>query len=191
MDGHAWLALTDDQGTADTADDSTRLIKTALAVSGTGFAGTGKDYVLGSSTVRDTTVDATAQAGATLSGNMTGAGAETFSLAYQSRYDTAATLADFANTWRSTAGNGAVTLNWSVTQTGSVTGTSTTGCSYSGQISLRAEAKAVADANLTETCAGAAIVYAGAATYNPNTARATLALTSADGASGLLLSWAR
>ena len=47
------------------------------------------------------------------------------------------------------------------------------------------------DATLSETCGGTTTAYAGVATYNPPTARATLALTAADAASALLMAWRR
>lgn len=191
-DGRTWLAITDTRDTANTDDDSTRLLHASFAVSGSGFAATGQDYVLGSSIVRGVSLATTAvQVGSSIAGTLTGAASERFSLSYQSRYDAAAALSNFTGMWRSSLGTGAVTVDWTVTVLGAISGTSTTGCNYSGEIALRADAKAIADATLTEICPGTTTVYGGAAIYNPNTAHATLALTMANDTSALILRWVR
>jgi hypothetical protein len=105
---------------------------------------------------------------ATLSGTITSPSpSETYNLAYQTRYDTAAALADFAGTWTGTLG--AVSLSWPISS-GAITGTSSTGCTYSGSVSLRSEAKAVVDASVTETCSGVVKQLSGVALRSDTTA---------------------
>ncbi|MDD2882650.1 MAG: hypothetical protein PHQ58_19690 [Rhodoferax sp.] len=134
-----------------TTAGATRLVKASLAASGTGFTGTGKAFVLGANTVEAIILTATAVAKSSLSGSISStAQTESYSLAYQSRYDTPITVASFAGSWSATLGPG--TVNWTISNSGVITGTRTTGCTYTGQVSLRPEAKAVVDAVITESC---------------------------------------
>ncbi len=180
--GQLWAVLAD--------ASSTRLIKASLVSQGSAFGGTGKSYTLGTSSFSTTTITASAVAKTSLSASISTASAsgtqlDTASLTYQSRYDTAAVLADFAGNWQATLGSG--TTHWTITSSGTISGSRTTGCTYSGQIRLRAEAKAVTDAAVTETCAGTLIQLHGVATLRADKARISMALSTADEASGLLL----
>jgi len=103
---------------------------------------------------------------------------ENYSLAYQTRYDTAATLGDFAGVWSATLGPG--TVNWTIGATGALTGTRTTGCTYTGQLSVRPEQKAVLDAAITETCAGAVTQLSGVAVKSEDKGGINLLMTNAD-----------
>ena len=69
----------------------------------------------------------------------TGSGAEAqeLALAWRARYDTSASLAGLAGAWGATISAG--TLRWSIDADGHISGTRTTGCTYTGQLSLRAE----------------------------------------------------
>lgn len=183
--GQLWSVLTGAQGT--------RLLKASLSASGAGFSGTGKAFLLGSTTPATTTdavsLSASAVSKTSLSGSMTstatGTPAEPFSLAYQSRYDTPVTLASFAgNTWTATLGPG--TLNWSIDSSGKITGTRTTGCTYSGNISLRTEAKAVANVAITESCP-AVTQLSGVAIKTPDNTGITLLLTTTGDAQGVVI----
>src|SRR3990167_1546244 len=77
---------------------------------------------------------------------------------------TAATLAQFTGPWRDVRGPGA--QNWNIAANGALTGTRTTGCTYVGQLTERAERKAVVDVNMTEDCAGNRVRLLGVATLN-------------------------
>jgi hypothetical protein len=114
---------------------------------------------------------------------------ETYAMGYQSRYDTAATLADHAGDWTATSGPGRLT--WHITATGILSGTGSTGCSYAGQIKLRAEAKAVVDLIVAEQCADKSRQLAGIALLSANKRSATLAMTTTDGVTAWLLAMAR
>ncbi len=181
-DGLLWAVLAD--------ASSTRLIKASLATQGSAFGGTGKSYTLGAAGSSSAAITANAVAKTSLSGSIStattsGTQLDTVSLTYQSRYDTAAVLADFAGNWQAMLGSGRT--NWTITSTGTISGSRTTGCTYSGQISLRAEAKAVTDAAVTETCAGTVIQLQGVATLSADKALISMALSTADEASGLVL----
>lgn len=95
--------------------------------------------------------------------------------------------ADVAGNWRATLGGQTVALNWNIAATGALSGPSSTGCSYSGQLTARSDARAY-NASLTETCNGASVSFSGIATYRANPAALTLALTSTDAAQAMVVS---
>ncbi len=64
------------------------------------------------------------------------------------------------------------------------TGSSSTGCSYSGKITPNASASAVLDVAVTETCAGVAQALTGVATLNAAKTAMSLAYTTAEAAAG-------
>jgi hypothetical protein len=180
-DGQLWGIVAD--------ASSVRMVKASLAVQGAGFGATGTSYTLGGAAA-SATLSASVLEKTTLSGSIVSAGhSDSFALSYQSRYDTAAALADVAGAWQATLGPGVV--NWSVDAAGALTGTRTTGCTYTGQLGLRAERKAVLDAAVTEHCAGApALALAGVALQSADKANLVLMLTSADGATGVAVNLA-
>jgi len=180
-DGQLWSIVAD--------AGAVRMIKASLAVQGAGFGGSGTSYTLGGAAA-GATLSGSALEKTSLNGSIVSAGqTDALALAYQSRYDSAAVLADVAGTWQATLGPGVV--NWSVDATGALTGTRTTGCTYTGQLSLRAERKAVLDAAVTEHCAGApALALAGVALQSGDQANLVLLMTSADGATGVAVNLA-
>lgn len=198
QDGQVWSVLTTTGTTTGTTPSTTRLLKANLAASGgVGFSGTGKVYLLGTPTATPeaVTLNATALSKTSLSGTIASAASATapaatpqtepFSLAYQSRYDTPTTLASFAgNAW--TAILGAGTLNWRIEADGKITGTRTTGCTYTGQISLRTEAKAVANVAITESCP-AVTQMSGVALKTADNTGITLLLTTSGDAQGVVI----
>jgi hypothetical protein len=120
---------------------------------------------------------------AKLKGSLTGAKREAyeFSAANANVYATAATLGSFAKTWSGV--NSGRTMAWTFSSTGALTGSSvTTGCSYTGQLTLRSEAKAVVNAQVVETCPGmsAAVTYNGIAYINKDS-QAVFTLLSSQG----------
>jgi hypothetical protein len=172
----------------------TLLVKTRLSAQTAGFGGSGKSYTLGASAA-SSSVSATATASVvektSINGTLTVSSgqSEAFALAYQSRYDTPAALSDYAGAWQATLGPGVV--NWAIGSTGALSGTRTTGCTYSGQLSLRAEKKAVLDAAVAENCAGSVVQLGGVAVLNTDKTRITMLLTTADEATGVALSLGR
>ena len=182
-DGQTWLM-----------QSQASLVIAKLEASGTGyssgFIGSGKRYLLGTSTVGTIDLNAGKTAASSLSLTLTTAGVtETYAMSYQSRYDTAATLADHAGDWTATSGPGRLT--WHITATGILSGTGSTGCSYAGQIKLRAEAKAVVDLIVAEQCADKSRQLAGIALLHPDKRIAILAMTTTDGVTAWLLAMAR
>jgi len=182
-DGQTWLAQSQASGDID-------LVIAKLEASGSGyssaFIGSGKRYLLGTSTVGTIDLNADKTASSSLSMTLTTAGVtETYAMGYQSRYGTAATLAEHAGDWTVRSGPG--TLNWHITATGMLSGTGSTGCSYAGQIKLRAEAKAVVDLIVAEQCAGKSLQLAGIALLSADKRSATLAMATTDGVTAWLL----
>lgn len=117
------------------------------------------------------------------------ASAETLALAWQARYDTSASLAGFAGAWSATVGPGMV--HWSIDDQGRISGTRTTGCTYTGQLALRPERKAVVDALVQEDCAGVRIPLEGVATINPDSRSLSMVMTTPDEAQAVVLGLAR
>ena len=171
----------------------TRLTKASLAAQASGFSGTGKSYTLGSnaSGVANATATASVVEKSSLSGTLSivGEQPEAFALAYQSRYDVLAALSDFAGNWQATLGPGIV--NWAIASTGTLSGTRTTGCTYTGQLSLRAERKAVVDTTVTENCAGKLSLLQGVAVRSADTARISMVLITADESAGVAVNLTR
>jgi hypothetical protein len=158
-DGTAWVVV---NGTVP------RVVKATLAVNGGMLSGTGLGYAVGGATTAPVAMTASLDS-AKLKGSLTSAKREVyeFNAANASVYATAATLGSFAKTWSGV--NSGRTMAWTFSSTGALTGSSgTTGCSYTGQLTLRSEAKAVVNALVAETCPGAsaAVTYNGIAYIN-------------------------
>ncbi len=85
--------------------------------------------------------------------------------------------------WTASVGGQTVTLAWAIAANGALSGPSSTGCSYSGNISARSDAAAY-NASLTETCNSVSSSFSGIATYRASAgstpAALTLVMTSAD-----------
>lgn len=183
-DGHLWAVQVNGTG----ASTTTRVLKATLAVQGNGYNATGKSYTLGGSTSAPATVPVAASVvEKTRLDVRVGAEAstQTLSLAWQSRYDTSASLAGFAGAWSATVGPG--TVRWSIDEQGRVTGLRTTGCTYTGQLALRPERKAVVDVSVQEDCAGARTQLDGVATLQPELGRLSMVMTTADEAQAVVL----
>jgi len=185
-DGQLWSVISSTSG----ATTTTPMVKASLSAQTSSFAGSGKSYTLGTSTVDTVSATATVVKKNSLSGTMTGNGqSEPFALAYQARYDTAAVLADFVGSWSATLGPGVV--NWTVGSTGALTGTRTTGCTYTGQISLRAENKAVVNVAIAETCVGSVTQLTGVGALSSGKTLLGLVMTTAGEDSGVAVSLVR
>jgi len=187
-DGGLWAVQISGTG----ASATTRVLKATLTVQGRGYSATGKSYTLGGSTSAPATVPVAASVVEKSSLNVrtgTDAGGETLALAWQARYDTSASLAGFAGAWSATLGPG--TVRWSIDEQGRITGTRTTGCTYTGQLALRPERKAVLDALVQEDCAGTRTQLGGVATLNPDSGRMSMVMTTADDTQAVVLGLAR
>ena len=166
---------------------STRVLKAAFVGQPHGFDGSGKSFVLATTSSNSISMTASVVEGSSLSAAIgTGSQAENFSLAYQARYASAAQLADFAGAWQATLGPGIV--NWTLSETGVLNGTRTTGCTYSGTLSLRAERKAIVDVAVSEDCAGALTLLSGIAVESEDKASINMLLTNKDETAAVALS---
>jgi hypothetical protein len=181
-DGTSWSVVT--SGT------TTSLLKSSLVVQGSAFSGTGRAYTLGTSTVDAITVIASVVEKIILSGTVSRTGqTEPSALAYQSHYDTPTTLADVAGTWSATLGPGVVT--WAIASDGVLTGSRTTGCTYSGRLSLRSERKAVVDVAITETCSGTDTLLSGVSALGVDKTNLGMVMTTPNDAAAVAVSLAR
>lgn len=178
-DGKVWALISN--------ASSIRLLKASFALQNNSLVGTGKSFNLGTGTTGAISMSSSVVEKSSLNGAITTAGvSEPYSLAYQSRYDTPASLGDFAGAWSATLGPG--TVNWNINTSGALTGTRTTGCTYTGQISLRTDLKAVANAVVTETCAGAVTQLSGVAIKNEDKLGITMLMTNADESAAVAVS---
>lgn len=177
-DGKLWALMSNTGGSS--------VIKGALSVQNNAFVGTGKRFDAGATTVTTVALTANVIEKSSLSGVITNDGlSEPYALAYQPRYDSAATLADFAGTWKATLGPGVV--SWTLTTAGELSGIRTTGCTYTGQLAVRAEKKAVVDVSMTENCAGIATVLSGVAVKSEDKLSITMLLTNANESAGVVV----
>lgn len=192
-DGALWAVLHQGEG----ASATTQVLKANLSVQGGSYTVAGKSYTLGSTlsapvilpAVTATVVEKTslvAQLGPVPpAGTGTAPAAETVSLTWQARYDTSTRLADLAGAWSATLGPGMV--NWNMDTQGRIAGTRTTGCTYTGQLSLRPEAKAVVDVAVLEDCAGTQLQFNGVGTPQAEGNRLTLVMATPDEAQAVLI----
>ncbi len=172
-DGTAWVVV---NGTVP------RVVKTTLAVNGGMLSGTGLGYTVGTTTTAPVAMTASLDS-SKLKGSLTGSKREAyeFTAANANVFATAATLGSFAKTWSGV--NSGRTMAWTFSSTGALTGSSvTTGCSYTGQLTLRSEAKAVVNAQVVETCPGVSstVTYNGMAYINKDS-QAVFTLLSSQG----------
>lgn len=160
--------------------DATRLVK--LVVRGDGSA-IGKSYALGQTTTAGQGVTGQVTASLTASPKsmaFTGVNASALNLTQTDAMTAAAVQADAAGTWNATSGGNAQTTQWTVAPTGAVAGSSTTGCSYAGGITVLAGTAAYS-AQINESCPdGAKTTFGGIATLNAAKTALTVVLTSAD-----------
>ncbi|MEI6600190.1 MAG: hypothetical protein WCN21_06935 [Comamonadaceae bacterium] len=166
---------------------STRVLKANFEGQLQGFVGSGKSFTLGTATSSAISLTATVVEASSLTGAFSaGTQSENFSMAYQPRYASAAQLVDFAGAWSEVVGPG--TVNWSISDQGVITGTRTTGCTYTGALNLRTERKAVVDVAVTENCAGAVTLLNGIAVKSEDKLAVTMLMTNKDETAAVALS---
>lgn len=170
-----------------TEGSNTRLSKVSLSAQGNTLSGTGKTYSLGSSGSSSSTFTVTGTEKLNLSQIITtGTARSTYAQTYQSRYDTPAVLSEFAKGWNAIVGTGRI--SWTVNAAGDLTGSSTTGCTYSGKLTERTERKAVVDVSISEVCVDATSNLSGIATVSSDKLRMSVVATTADENSAVVLS---
>lgn len=97
-----------------------------------------------------------------------------YQLAYNAAYERPAQLSDIAGRWVARFSGGTLTLTLDFAANGAVSGTNTSGCTYSGTVAPHGNV-AVFDLSLREACVGtAAVQFNGYATLNE--ARTTLSV---------------
>ena len=177
------LVVPDASGTASAwllSQDATRLVKLVVR---SDSSANGKSYSLSQSNATGQTV--TGQVSATLTTSpkgiaFTGVNTTTLSLSQSDALGTAAAQAELAGTWSATSGGNAQTTQWSITSTGSTTGTSTTGCAYAGAVNAIASTAAYG-VQVTESCPdGTKTTFTGIGSLNAAKNGLTVVLTSAD-----------
>lgn len=167
---------------------TTRFARLQSQASGSGYSGTGTQYLLQSGTTEPASASGTFIEKSVLSGAMSATGGSTtLSLAYNPRYETTAKLTDVVGSWTSSFGGGSSTLMMDVSASGTLSGTSTTACTYNGTLQPRTADPAVFDVSFTETClVGASRTLSGIATVNAAKTSLFFAATTADKTSGAL-----
>ena len=166
------------------AQDASRLVKLVVRSDG---STTGKSYALsqGNATGQAVTGQVTAALTSTpKSISFTGVNAGVIALSLSDALAAPAVQADAEGTWRATLGGNAQTIQWSVAATGALSGSATSGCSYTGGISAIASTAAYS-VQLNESCPdGTKTAFGGIATLNASKSGLTVVLASADEARG-------
>jgi hypothetical protein len=180
--GEAWFVFQESGVTTGFLQQHTKTI-------GTKFTGTGNQYPSQSGMAETASTSGVFTEKISLSGETkSGNSSKNFILAYDAQYEKTASLSDAVGSWVGSYGNSTLTMN--VVSTGSLSGTSTTGCKYSGTLMPRSADQAVFDVNVTESCGVDASpvvrTLSGIATVNAAKTALSIAATTADKASGAL-----
>lgn len=179
--GDSWVVLQE-------AGVTTGFARLQTQTSGNSFTSTGNQYKLQTNTTESATSTGTFTEKTSLSGVLTTAGSSTnFNLTYDPRYETTASLSDAAGSWTGSFNSGSGTRTMNISATGALTGSSTTGCTYTGTVQPRTADPALFDLSLTETCVvGNSTSFSGIATVNAAKTSLSFAATTADKTSGAL-----
>ncbi len=177
-DGSTWVVLQ----SATTLNNLAR--GTATLSNANAFSVSGRSYNLATGVVSSAGLSGILVPKASLSVAAT-SNSPAYTLTYNKAYETPAKLADVAGRWSATRGAGAVQLSLDISASGALTGSSSTACTYAGTLTPHANAIAVFNLSLTETCLGTpAQTYSGIATTNTATNGLSMAFTTADQATG-------
>jgi hypothetical protein len=171
------------------ANDASRLVRLTAQDSGT-LAG--KTYALGQNTAAAAvngqwSTSASTPKSLTLSGLPSGS----LTLTQTDALTSAAVQTDAAGAWKATVGGNAQSVSWAVTASGAVSGSSTTGCTYTGTLTAMTNASAYTAA-FRETCSdGASTLFNGIATLNSAKNALSMVATGADESVGVALFFAK
>ena len=112
-----------------------------------------------------------------------------FTWAYNAAFETPSKLSDTVGRWNTSFAQGAIKVTLDFTALGAITGTSTTGCTYTGSVVPHPAGIAVFNLTLNEACLNqASRSYSGITTVNAAGTSLSAAYTTADGAlAGLLV----
>ena len=180
--GQAWVVY-------QSGSSVTALAQASLSLNGSIYTSVGKYYSLPAGAVQDYIFSGNLPAAntGTLANSVTvGAGTPAaLTWTYSKSYETAASQSSVQGRWSGALG--ADSLLWDIDGTGKLAGTSTTGCTYSGNITPNANPVAVLDVAVTENCAGTSKTLSGIATLNAAKTGLSLAYTTPDKAQGGVL----
>lgn len=175
-DGSAWVFMHDAQ------DNLVGLSTFKLAVSGPNFSGSGARYPTSGAKVEIIAVSGVGpQNGSWAPSVTTASGTSSLALTYDNRYQTAAAPADVVGRWSFSKEGNSIQVKWDISGSGALTGSSTLGCSYGGQVIPRGSVN-VYDVAVTENCAGTLKQLGGIARLNTAKTFMTFGLTTTDGA---------
>jgi hypothetical protein len=189
-DGTSWVVF--ESATAPTAVARIGLTGTAVNETDATATGSGNYYRLSDGVRSAATASGTASTKGTFSGNVTVSGnaASNFDWTPTAGFTTQSVASDVVGRWNGTAGRAAIQVSWTIDAAGTVSGSSSTGCTYSG--SLKPDAgTAVYDMAVAENCAGTVRNLAGIATLVANKSSLRVVFTADAGASGGLFALAR
>lgn len=198
-DGSAWLFLLNGAPTAN--PPPVGLVKSTVSVAGQTFSGAGTRFMLDNSAPTSLAVAGSVPATATLALDFApqagGTATATARLAPVTRFNELATKVDMAGAWRfsstvaTTGGSTQIDWNWSIDGNGTLTGSNTLGCSFTGQVLPRSEAVKVYNVSLTESCndvSGTVVrQFSGVALQNINKDRTTFGLVVGDNSYGTVV----
>ena len=166
------------------ANDASRLAKLSLQDSG---ALTGRSYALGQNATTTTAVSGQWSTSEPQTITLEGLPGGKLTLKQTDGLTTSAVQADAAGVWKATAGGNAQVVTLTVTAAGAISGQSTTGCTYAGNLVAMASAT-VYSAAIREACPdNVATQYHGIATLNPARNALSMVATSADETVGVAL----
>jgi len=104
-----------------------------------------------------------------------------YSLSYNAAYELPANLADAVGQWKASFGSGTLTLSLNIAGSGAITGSNSSGCSYSGSLAPHSGGIAVFDLQLSESCPGASTMsLSGIATLSSGKTVLSAAFVSSD-----------
>lgn len=177
-DGTAWNVLR-------TGSAVTALVRGTTTVSGSSFSVTGLSFnPAGTGAPTSYAISGTVAPKATLTVAAAG-GAAGYTLSYNKFYETAAKLSDIAGRWNASFGGGSLQLALDFSAAGALTGTSTSGCTYTGSVTPHPAAVAVFNLTLAETCTGGASQqFSGIVTLNEARTTLSAAFTTASLSAG-------
>jgi hypothetical protein len=173
--GETWMA------SLDSSNAITSFAHLQTQISGANYSSSGTQYILQTGKTEAASVIGTFKNKATITGTATApSGIAALNLTYNPRYEITVRVADAVGSWTGTFGGASSSRTIIVAETGKLTGTSSTGCSYSGTLLPRSSDPAVFDVTYTETCVvGTPQVLSGIATVNEaKTALFITAITS-------------
>ena len=171
------------------AQDASRLVKLVVR---SDSSANGKSYALGQGNATGQAV--TSQVTTALAASpktIAFTGVNTGTLTQSDTLATPAVQAEVQGNWSAILGGNAQTVQWSLSTTGSMTGTSTTGCTYAGSVASIASTAAYS-VSFSESCAdGSKTPFSGVGTLNAAKNGLTVVATSADESRGAAVFFAK